>query len=213
MCGFELIHILEHIKNNNILHGTIGLPNKSTNRSIIEIQTNLLINNNQFICSTILCDNNSHWCIAVISKNEINIFDPTLQTKQNNNKLKIGDSEQTVVYLNECKSSHKEFIVQHKNGQICGLCCAEFIIQTSQCNSFQHLKDNIEIICDNVTVRVTEAVTKEKIEEQLTDYYCKKIKEEGLTIQELKEEKSNILQPFTQCSITSDNQTSNIQTP
>ena len=178
----------------NILQSIVGLPNTKTGNGIDCVQQSLkTLTNKDFIYSPILCDNDSHWCVAIISKNEIRIFDSTLQTKQANNKLMIGDSEQTITYLNEYKSLNKEFIVQHKDGQICGLCCAEFIIQASQRNNLRHLNDNIEIICDNVAVRVAEVITREKIRGQLTDYYCDKIINEGLTIQELKKEQKPII--------------------
>ena len=111
--------------------------------------------------------NKGHWVVAVISKDEISVFDSTLQTtKQHNNKIAIlGRNKFSTNYLNKKP-------IQDENGTICGLCSAEFIIEASKCKSLKHLKDNMDIICNNVAANVIETLKglnkPEEIEKQLT---------------------------------------------
>lgn len=164
-----------------ILKNAVGLSDESTEFSIKYVQKHIdstivqgeekdILTEKDFICSPILV--NEHWTVAVISKGEINIFDPTLQTKVRKRdycKLKIGDikEEQTFNCLN------KDYKIQEHSteSKICGLCSAEFIIEASQCKSLKHLKDNMDIICNNVTTNIIRAIGSENAKGQLTESF------------------------------------------
>ena len=164
--GLALDQMIHHIKvrceelnKPGILDSIVGLYDKSTEASIQAVQEHLdhtiaqgeekdILTEKDFICSPILV--NEHWTVAVISKGEINIFDPTLQTKEAldaNGQLQIGDCKQKVHYLNEKP-------IQDEKGTICGLCSAEFIIEAAQCESLGHLKQNINTICNKIATNV-----------------------------------------------------------
>ena len=158
--GFELEDVLNYIKKTNILQYVFRVLDKNTTNSIKKIRE-LLKDDIKFVCSPILKD--KHW-VVVISKSEINVFDPTLQTKEAldaNGQLQIGDCKQKVHYLNKKP-------IQDKNGTICGLCSAEFIIWASKCESLEHLRQNMDIICDNVATNVIRVIRQENAKSQLT---------------------------------------------
>lgn len=151
---FELEDVLDYIKETNILQYVFRVLDKNTTNSIKKIRE-LLKDDTKFVCSPILKD--KHWVVAVISKSKINIFDSTLQTKKelnDNGQLQIDDCEQKVYYLNKKP-------IQDENGTICVLCSAEFIIWASKCESLEHLRQNMDIMCDNVATNVIRVIGQE----------------------------------------------------
>ena len=79
--GLTYNQILHHIGVNQkeALHKMVGLNNNNTQKCINDIKESL-VNDDSVTYSPILI--NEHWCVAIISKKEINIFDSTLQTNK-----------------------------------------------------------------------------------------------------------------------------------
>lgn len=221
--GFDYPHLLHHIgvrckelSKSEILQNIVGLPNEQTEDAINFVQKHIgpiveqqeekdILTKKDFICSPIL--KNKHWTVAVISKNEVNIFDPTLQTRVSGTdlcKLKIDDAkeEQTFNCLN------KDYQIQKYPAEstICGLCSAEFIIEAAQCDSLEHIRQNINKICNNVAANVIEAIGQKNAETQLTEDFQNRI---YIQIEKNKRIQNN---PFPGLELTSDLKT-NIQYP
>ena len=173
--GLDLGQMLHHIgircKDLNkpeILQNVVGLSEKDTKigikyvrehmgpTTIVQEEEKDILTKKNFICSPIL--KNGHWTVAVISKDEINIFDPTLQTKVSGTdycELEIGDMEKQTF---NCLNKNCQIQKYPAESTICGLCSTEFIIWASQCDSLEHLKQNINTICDKVAANVIEAI-------------------------------------------------------
>ena len=142
--------------------------------------------------------NKGHWTVAIISQDRIDMFDSTLQQKNTfeiNNKL---------LKCNETVNAKRQ--IQNENGKICGLCSAEFIIEASKCDSLEHLKENINTICDKVAANVIKAIGSENAKEQLTEDFQNRV---YIQIEKNKRIQNN---PFPGLELTSDLKT-NIQYP
>ena len=183
-----------------LLQNIVGLSDESTEVGIKYVREHIgstiaqeeenVLTKKDFICSPILKD--EHWFVAVISKNEINIFDSTLQTKKTldgNGQLQIGSCKQKVNYLNKKP-------IQNKNGQICALCSAEFIIEASQYRSLEHLKQNINTICNKVATNVIEVIGPENAKSQLTRDFQNSSKRQLLSLGQSKQKPArNVAEP------------------
>ena len=155
-----------------ILQNAVGLSDEFTEVGIKYVQKHIsstivqgedILTKKNFICSPIL--KHGHWTVAVISENKINIFDSTLQTKETldgNGQLQIGSCKQKVNYLNKKP-------IQDKNGQICALCSTEFIIEASKYESLEHLRQNMDTICNNVAANVIKTIGSKNVKSQLTE--------------------------------------------
>ena len=225
--GFKYPHLLHHIgvrceelSKLEILQNIVGLPNEQTENAINFVQKHIgpiveqqeekdILTKKDFICSPIL--KNEHWTVAVISKNEVNIFDPTLQTRVSGTdlcKLKIDDAkeEQTFNCLN------KDYQIQKYPAEstICALCSAEFIIEASKCESLEYLRNNMDRICNNVAANVISIFKNrgksEEIKKQLTEDFQNRV---YIQIEKNKRIQNN---PFPGLELTSDLKT-NIQYP
>ena len=164
--GFELSHLLSFIEQHNTskqpaINKTLGLPNKNTKQSIEYIQNNV-IDNDEFACCSILTS--QHWCTAILTKDKIYIFDPTLQTHNKENIVQIGDATCQVTFLND-------YPMQKQTGQICGLCNAEFIINVAKYDNIKQLNDSKERVCIEVARDVYKTVGSEEAKQQLTDKF------------------------------------------
>lgn len=189
--GLDYPRLLHHIgvrckglNKPEILQNIVGLPNKQTENAINSVQQHIgptveqqeekgipvkkALTEKDFICSPILKD--KHWTVAIISKNEVNIFDPTLQTRVSGTdlcKLKIGDMKEERTF--NCLNKDYQIQKYPAESTICALCSAEFIIWASQCESLEHLRNNMDRICNNIAVNVVKVIGPENAKEQLTE--------------------------------------------
>lgn len=179
--GITFEQLMEHIylKDKQLLQKIPIVGNDAPKKDILDLQERLTqkIKNGtiekDFVLTPLLTlSPEQHWVVAVVSPDCIELFDLTLQTREQQYKISRFNVSQY-----DCINKSA---IQRIDGTICGICSAEFMIEALKKNNLQELKRDIDDVCLEVAKNVYRHIGTSKAEKQFTDE-CLKNTESSIT--------------------------------